>query len=357
MLYLVFAWEIVNLSHCVATAYEHGENNAQQHHFLLGCVWMWCSCRFSIFRCIDGGARLVCCILSWMHTRWWFSLVPCPFICSPWSVLFGTGKRCVLCSQDTQAGHPSWLALAALGSGAILCFAAGGWAAATPIAPQSAMPNSALVAWRVGPGEATRVASSGVRGVEDGDVPFESVAGPTNVLESTAIASSAAASAVMRSARQRSPSARDMSQSHVNCITSGKKKRMNQTNSNIPCPAANSTCWRWWCPASATCWTLTSFDGWFRERRRESLTDDERKQAGADNAEDFRSEVNTLDGAHQSPGWVNMSSPPPPRVLFWRNFGARWEAWFTFFVNSTGFFPQGVQTSTDVHFLGHGPAA
>ena len=39
--------------------------------------------------------RLACCNLSWLHTRW-------SIICAPWSVLFGKGKRCDLCIQDTQ---------------------------------------------------------------------------------------------------------------------------------------------------------------------------------------------------------------------------------------------------------------
>ena len=44
----------------------------------------------------------------------------------------GGSRSCpIQCSQDAQAGHPSWLAVAAPGSGAILCFAVGGWAAAT----------------------------------------------------------------------------------------------------------------------------------------------------------------------------------------------------------------------------------
>ena len=50
-----------------------------------------------------------------------------------------------------------------------------------------------------GPGEATRVAGSGVRGVELGDVGLQTFAGPTSVLQSTAIASSAAASVASQS--------------------------------------------------------------------------------------------------------------------------------------------------------------
>ena len=33
------------------------------------------------------GGRLACCNLSWLHTRWWFSLVPDPIIYAPCSVL------------------------------------------------------------------------------------------------------------------------------------------------------------------------------------------------------------------------------------------------------------------------------
>ena len=28
------------------------------------------------FLCAVGGARLACCNFSWLHTQWWFSLVP-----------------------------------------------------------------------------------------------------------------------------------------------------------------------------------------------------------------------------------------------------------------------------------------
>ena len=50
-----------------------------------------------------------------------------------------------------------------------------------------------------GPGEATRVAGNGVRGVELSDVALETVAGPTSALKSTAVASSAAASVASQS--------------------------------------------------------------------------------------------------------------------------------------------------------------
>ena len=33
-------------------------------------------------------------------------LVPDPISCAPWSMLFGDGKRCDLCSQDTQLHVP-----------------------------------------------------------------------------------------------------------------------------------------------------------------------------------------------------------------------------------------------------------
>ena len=51
---------------------------------------------------VVGGARLTCCSLSWVHTRWWFSHVPDPIIYAPWSALFGKGKSCGRRSQDTQ---------------------------------------------------------------------------------------------------------------------------------------------------------------------------------------------------------------------------------------------------------------
>ena len=76
--------------------------------------------------------------------------------------------------------------------------------------------NAALPAWGVGPAAAARVVVNGVRGVELGNVALERAAGPTSVLNSTAIASSAAASAAIRSAGQRRPSARDTSENHVN---------------------------------------------------------------------------------------------------------------------------------------------
>ena len=59
--------------------------------------------------------------------------------------------------------------------------------------------TAALVAWSVGPGGATRVAGTGVRGVELGDVALETFAGPTSVLKATAVASSAAPSVASQS--------------------------------------------------------------------------------------------------------------------------------------------------------------
>ena len=98
-----------------------------------------------------------------------------------------------------REGHPSRLAFAAPRSGAIFCFAGGGWAAATASAPETAMPLLPLLRGAPGPGEATRVARGGVRGVELSDVALETVAGPTSVLQSTAVASSAAASVASQS--------------------------------------------------------------------------------------------------------------------------------------------------------------
>ena len=71
------------------------------------------------FCCVDARCR----VYSWLHTRWWFSLVSDPIIYAPWSMLLGTGKRRDMCSLDTQAGHPSRLPLAVRKCGAIWCFA------------------------------------------------------------------------------------------------------------------------------------------------------------------------------------------------------------------------------------------
>ena len=44
--------------------------------------------------CVVGGARLACCSVSWLHTRWCFSLVPDPIIHAPWWVLLkGLGVK------------------------------------------------------------------------------------------------------------------------------------------------------------------------------------------------------------------------------------------------------------------------
>ena len=80
---------------------------------------------------------------------------------------------------------PSRLALAAPGSGTIFCFAAGGWAAATANAPETAMAMLRFVAEQhVWPA---------LECVELGDVALKTVAGPTSVLNSIAVDSSAAA--------------------------------------------------------------------------------------------------------------------------------------------------------------------
>ena len=44
--------------------------------------------RVDVLRVV-GGARLAYCNLSWLHTRWWFSLVPDPIIYAPLSVVLG----------------------------------------------------------------------------------------------------------------------------------------------------------------------------------------------------------------------------------------------------------------------------
>ena len=55
------------------------------------------------FHSVAGGGRLACCNLSWLRTRWWFSLVPDPSIHAPWSVLLEAngGKRKTDCECDT----------------------------------------------------------------------------------------------------------------------------------------------------------------------------------------------------------------------------------------------------------------
>ena len=68
---------------------------------LLGRVSIWYSCRFSMSLCVAGGVRLASCNLGWLHKRWCFSLVPDPISCASWWVIFSSGKRCDLCSQDT----------------------------------------------------------------------------------------------------------------------------------------------------------------------------------------------------------------------------------------------------------------
>ena len=73
------------------------------------------------------------------------------------------------------------------------------WAAATANAPDTAMPLLPLLRAVSGPGEATRVARGGVRGVELSDVALETVAGPMSALKSTAVASSAEASVASQS--------------------------------------------------------------------------------------------------------------------------------------------------------------
>ena len=80
--------------------------------------------------------RLACC--NWLHTWWWCSRpIRSPLLgqCSP-------AANVAVCSVKIhrQEGHPSQLAFAGPGCGAILCCAAGAWAAATANAPETAMP-------------------------------------------------------------------------------------------------------------------------------------------------------------------------------------------------------------------------
>ena len=56
-------------------------------------VFFWDVSRFGLrnefrlsLRC--RWSSTACCNLSWLHTRWWFSLVPDPIIHATWSVLF-----------------------------------------------------------------------------------------------------------------------------------------------------------------------------------------------------------------------------------------------------------------------------
>ena len=92
-----------------------------------------------------------------------------------------------------REGHICLLALPALWSGAML------WGRGDREGTRDCDAIAALDAWSVGPGEATRVAGTGVRGVELGDVGLETFAGPTSVLKAAAIASSAAASVASQS--------------------------------------------------------------------------------------------------------------------------------------------------------------
>ena len=65
--------------------------------FLLGCVSIWCSCRFPIFSVLSE--------LDWLHPQLpshaVVSLEPDPIICAPWSVLAGKTLRLVQ-SKHTQ---------------------------------------------------------------------------------------------------------------------------------------------------------------------------------------------------------------------------------------------------------------
>ena len=69
---------------------------------ILGCVWIWCSCRFSIFSVLSVELDWLAATSGGCTRGGDFSLVPDPIICAPWSVLFGKGQHCDLCSQDKQ---------------------------------------------------------------------------------------------------------------------------------------------------------------------------------------------------------------------------------------------------------------
>ena len=59
---------------------------------------IWNSCRFSIFSAL--AVALDVSLHTWLHTRWWCSLVSDPIIYARWSAHLGTGKRCDLCGQE-----------------------------------------------------------------------------------------------------------------------------------------------------------------------------------------------------------------------------------------------------------------
>ena len=59
------------------------------------------------FLCVGGG-RLACCNLSWVHTRWWFSLVPDPIMCAPHGEnTLWTGQKNVK-GMETSATERAW---------------------------------------------------------------------------------------------------------------------------------------------------------------------------------------------------------------------------------------------------------
>ena len=165
----------------------------------------------------------------------------------------------------------------------------------------------ALLRGASGPGEATRVADTGVRGLELGDVGVQTVAGPTSVLEATAIASSAAASVTNQSPGWANTS--NLAPVPVFLEESG-------TSARQKCRASTEAI----APIKLS-FTLAS--------------------------------ASAVSCGHRSdlPGHVRNDQPTSPFPKPKRR-PAREEAWFTLLVHSTTFFPQGVQMNTDVHFLG-----
>ena len=155
------------------------------------------------------------------------------------------------------------------------------------------------------------MAGTGVRGVELGDVAHDTVVGPTSALKSTAIASSAAASVTTQSPRWAHTS--NLAQSEYFCVEESGDKRSSEMQSEHRCNRTHQAVVH--LALQVPCHVVTAMFVGSRQKQ---------------------------------PAHVSLLQKRRP---------ARQGAWFTLFVHSTAFFPQGVQLNTDVHVLGHGPAA
>ena len=86
--YKTFVCGIFSRSHCVAETCGHEKTKRDSvafcsTGFLLGrCLYVVFDSIFDLL-CVVRGARLACCNFSWLHTQWWFSLVPDPIIYAP----------------------------------------------------------------------------------------------------------------------------------------------------------------------------------------------------------------------------------------------------------------------------------